>query len=313
MPDRPKRHHTVPQFYLERFSNDGILAAVNVQTGRQHGLNKINASAESNFYKVADHPEDAMYFERALGQSETAVSAVYRDIEDGRWPLPPDRRMLMADFLTLQFLRGQPHRAQISSVIDAILVRLREEDPARFAEVMALQGAPSPQIVGGPVPDQVSAAVHIHQITTLLPKLRPFIAGRPWVLTRFDEPSLFTSDEPIVPLSQPGVEQTEGLGVENAFALLHPISRTLGLAMYRPKPGEVRGLVDAVLDGKFDDLNVDPEMAGVFNATTATHAHRFLFVHPDDVRFVPEDIAGLSARGGRMTGAQLPAELFSRE
>ncbi len=52
-------------------------------------------------------------------------------------------------------------------------------------------------------------------------------------------------------------------------------------------------------------------MAGIFNTHTAIHAHRYIFVHPDDLHLVPNNVVHLSARGGRITGEQLPPHLLS--
>jgi hypothetical protein len=70
MSGKPKRHHTVPKFYLEGFADGKMLHAVNIQDGSEHNTNVVNATAESHFYRVPDHPTDPGAFEAALSEAE---------------------------------------------------------------------------------------------------------------------------------------------------------------------------------------------------------------------------------------------------
>jgi hypothetical protein len=202
--DNPKRHHTVPKFYLSGFADGKKLGAVNVRTGARHTTSVTDATGEVNFYTVRDHTTDPNGFEAALSQLEGVAAAVHRAIIEGQWPLAPADRAAFASFMTLQFLRVQSHRWQMQHAIAASLRDLAMNNPEEFDRVLALPGAPSREaIAGADLPSLVSPAVHIQQRSTMVPQLVEHILGRPWELVRFDSPSLLTSDEPLTRLANP--------------------------------------------------------------------------------------------------------------
>lgn len=313
MGDRPKRHHTVPQFYLRGFAAGERLEAVNVRTGAHHSTNVSDATVEANFYTVPDHSSDPSSFEAELSRIEDAVAPVYRSIVDGSWPLDPDHRALFAHYITLQFLRLPSHRTQMQNVLAADLRVLAYEDPKEFARIMDLPGAPrGVDFSVGDLPPLVSSAVHIEQIATLVPKLAGHVLGRPWELVRFDAPSLLTSDEPLTPLSNPREVQSVGLGLENSWALIFPLTRELALVMFRDPSGPLGDLVAAdIALGRFDFARVgDNESSRLFNQNSVMHAYRFVYHHPDDGHLVPADVSELSKRGGRINFDDLPDGLY---
>lgn len=314
--NNPKRHHTVPKFYLRGFAEGKKLGAVNVRTGARHTTSVADATVEVNFYTVRDHATDPNEFEATLSQMEGVAAAVHRAIVGGRWPLAPHDRAAFAAFMTLQFLRLRSHRWQMYHTIAADLRDLANNNPEEFDRILSLPGAPSREaIAGANLASLVSSAVHIQQITTMVPRLVEHLLGRPWELVRFESPSLLTSDEPITPLANPAEPQSVGLGLENSWALMFPLSREVGLLMFRDPMGF---LVDAVAEdiarGRFDTARCgDPESAHLFNTNTAMHAHMFAYHHPDDAHLMPEQVTELAKRGGRINLEDLPEGLLPAE
>jgi hypothetical protein len=306
----------VPRFYLSGFAKGKQLGAVNVRTGVRHTTSVADAAVEVNFYTVRDQATDSRGFEASLSQAESVAATVHRGILGGQWPLVPDDRAAFAAFMTLQFLRVQSHRWQMQHAIAADLRNLARINPEEFERILALPGAPSREaIAGADLSSLVSSAVHIQQIATMVPKLVEHLLRRPWELIRFESPSLITSDEPLTPLANPAEPQSVGLGLENSWALLFPMSRDAALIMFRDP---TRSFVDAVTEdialGRFDMARQGGrQSAQLFNMNTAMHAHMFAYHHPDDADLVPEQVTELAKRGGRINLADLPDGLLPAE
>jgi hypothetical protein len=312
MSGTPKRHHTVPKFYLENFANGKMLHAVNIRDGSEHDINVVNATAESHFYRVQDHPTDPGVFEAALSEAEGVAAGILRSITQGVWPLGANDRFAFAQFMTLQFLRLPSHRQQMHRAIAAILRELATDDPAEFDRILSLPGAPEGvDFANGEVPALVSSAAHIQQISTLAPALVRHLLDRPWELVEFDQPSLITSDEPLTPIPNPLESQNVGLGLENSWALLFPLTRELALVMFRtPIPLRLTPVDQEIVEGRFDSSREgDPASLRALNANTVMHAFRFVFHHPADAHLMPSNAIELAKRGGRINLDDLPEDL----
>lgn len=197
----------------------------------------------------------------------------------------------------------------------AIAANLRDlalNNPEEFDRVLALPGAPTREaIAGADLPSLLSPAVHIQQMSTLVPQLVEHVLGRPWELVRFEEPSLLTSDEPLTPLANPAEPQSVGLGLENSWALMFPLSRQMALFMFRdPMHSVIDFVTEDIALGRFDNARRgDPESAHLLNTNTVMHAHMFTYHHPDDANLVPEQVVELAKRGGRINLEDLPEAL----
>lgn len=312
MPDRPKRHHTVPKFHLRGFAAETRLEAVNVQTGVRHSTNVSDATAESNFYTVPEYLPDPTYFESALSKTEASAAALYRKIVSGVWPLERLDRAAFAEFMTLQFLRVQSHRIQMHNVIAAELRAIAESKPDEFRRILGLPGAPvGIDLVSRDLPLLVTSAVHVRQIDVLLPQLVGHLLRRPWEVVRFDKPSLLTSDEPLTPLPNPKEQQDVGLGLENSWVLVFPLTREIAILMFRdPMRSIIDDTAESIVHGDFDFSRIgDGESSRLFNMNTVMHAHRFVFHHPDDRHLLPDNVTELSKRGGRINFDDIPEGL----
>lgn len=313
MPDRPKRHHTVPKFHLRGFAARTRLEAVNVHTGVRHSTNISDATAESNFYTVQEYLPDPTYFESALSEVEASAAALYREIVGGTWPLEPPDRVAFAEFMTLQFLRVQSHRTQMHNVIAAELHALAEAEPDEFRRILALPGVPAGiDLDSGNLPSLISSAVHVRQINLLLPQLVGHLLRRPWEIVRFEHPSLLTSDEPLTPLPNPDEHQDVGLGLDNSWVLVFPLTRKIAILMFRDPMRSISDRTsETIVQGGFDFSRFgDGESSRLFNMNTVMHAHRFVFHHPDDRHLLPDNVTELSKRGGRINFNDIPDGLL---
>nr|WP_256041621.1 DUF4238 domain-containing protein [Cryobacterium sp. SO1] len=306
------RHHTVPRFYLAGFAEGKRLRAIDIATAKSFDTNTSDATIENHFYSIPNHPTNPSIFEDELAQVESEAAVILAAARRGEWPLNSDDRLVFAEFMTLQHLRGQDHRLQLHHVLATILRRLAEQDPTEFERIAKLPGAPAGLSTStSELPPLASSASHIQQIVTLLPQLMRFFLERTWTLVKFESPSLLTSDAPITPVPHPNSDQSVGLGLENARAMLFPLTRHAGLIMQSAGTLEsLAGLTDDIEAGRFDQVMPGDEVSRrMFNNNTVMHAHQRVYHHPDDGQLVPDDVTALSARGGRIDFENPPAGL----
>ncbi len=308
------QHHTVPRVYLQRFAKKRQLSVLDMPTGKEYLANVKDVTTRRHFYAVQGHPTNPNSFEDGLGSTEGRAARVLADVDAGVWPLPHDDRVQLAVFMTLQFLRGPDHRRQLAQLLNLEVNRLRGEDPEELTRLLSMRGAPPVLRPGEGLPESLVAEAHLHQISTMLPALTEHLLLRRWRLIRFEAPSLLTSDAPLTPVLDPREQdQSAGLGLENAYAILFPLTRTLGLQMYRVEPSVLAfpGVVEALVASEMDTAAPANEHSRAsFNTNTAMHADRILLVHPDDVAVVPRNYRRLRSLGGRIDFSDPPEELL---
>lgn len=305
MPGPPIGHHTVPRFYLTRFAHGKRLRAVNIRTRKTFGSNVDDATTVNHFYRLEDHAEPHL-FERELGQFETAASPLITAMINGEWPLTAQDREVFSEYLALQFLRGPDHRQQLHTFVAGVLAGLQSE--GQLDTVTQLKGVPPALDGSEPL---ISPNVHAQQIANLIPRLVPSFLSHSWNLVHFDEPSLITSDAPLTPVADPSLGEV-GLGIDNALALLFPLSRHDGLLM-----GSLRhlallpGAVEQAIKGNLDFKTVGDEAhRDLFNTHTVMHAHEHVYYHPNDAHLVPDNLDALARLGGRIDLSDLPPGLL---
>jgi len=116
-----RRHHTVPRFYLEGFSTAGRIVTVELPGDRRFTSSTKDASVWTGFYDLPGHPDGSDAFEKALSKIEDAAAAVFRQIvEEKVWPLAPADRQVLAEFVTVQVLRGPNERQRMEEIVATI-------------------------------------------------------------------------------------------------------------------------------------------------------------------------------------------------
>ena len=324
-PTPAKRHHHVPAFYLRGFADERDTITTVRLGGAEPFTTKVqNTAAENGFYAVPGHQEGPDVFERLLSSVEGDAAAVFRKLEAGTWPLEVEDRATLTSFIALQVTRGpeqrrnmQQMKARLAQIEVSIVGKDGLKDWAKkrsgvelddTAAKLVWEQAMRPE---GP-PVKVSALDHIQQMAELVEALVPYIAGRPWTLVSFDSRSLITSDTPVVLI--PYAEQDEdesfprGIGFMNAWGITYPVTRKLGLLMSDPMVlADSVSLAD-VARGMFDHAQLGTaQYERFFNLNTATNASLSLFHHPDDARFVPDELPDPDPVTMRMSGGPLPS------
>lgn len=297
-----KLHHTVPQFYLRGFANDAErITTVRLPGDRRYTSRIKNTAATNHFYSIDGHPDGTDVFETALSEMEGAAAAVLRVIEGGTWPLSEKQRGTLGTFMAVQSVRGPDHRRSmqyIAAQMAKLEVRVSggeniqqwakrtygvelDDDEAKSVWQQATQ--PS-----GP-PITISPRQHIAQMVNTAVKLLPSILGRPWTLSRFSRRSLITCDSPVGLISAEGSEPWQGVGFATAWGITFPLTRKLGLLMGDVKPMiEFHYPVEKVRAGRLDSVESGTTATEkCINESTVRSASEYVYLHPDDVSFVP--------------------------
>ena len=295
------QHHTVPQMYFEGFADGLTMTAVNVRTSKVHGISIKDATTQRYFYSPS-RTEDPNVFEDTLSPLEGRAKGLLNIIDGGRWPLTPEDRATFAAYLALQFMRGPDHRRQLHQAMNAVVRQLADTDPDELARLMELRGAPDGLgFLTEGLEESQAIDGHLIQMSTGLAEVAYLFVIRRWRLVRFDEPALITSDAPVTPMPDPMSADDSPLGLENAYALLFPLNRRLGLQMFRPRPEHFRpGVLEEVIGG-VHDASIPGRLhhQGEFNLRTVMNASERVFHHPADAALVPEQFAALAQLGGR--------------
>lgn len=309
-----KLHHYVPQGYLRGFANERErLTALPLDRSRQTFTALVkNVAARTHFHTIpgAEEPDG---FEKILGVVEGEAVDIIRRMESGEFPLCEEDRMSLSFYLALQAVRGPDTRETIER-LQAKFVRVEvgaggrrnvkswikknlgfdatEEQAQRIWDEATQPG-------GRPI--TISVRRHINHMVETAEELAKYFVTRPWSLVSFDRRSLITCDAPVSLIRNPNDEDPwSGVGFATAWGISVPITRKLGLLMSDPmimienfEAGDprIQKVRAAVLGGSVDRIEVGTTgMEKLFNEHTAESAREYIYYHPEDQRFVPDDL-----------------------
>lgn len=281
-----RRHHVVPNFYLKRFADSKKkITRVPLGGGEVKTIPTKDATVRTDFYRV-DHPElppDAL--EDALAEIEASVAPAFvRVVDQAVWPPIDEDRKLLARFVALQYLRSQATRSAGEEIIRSMgKLEVGTASTEQLREMLELSedisGEGVEEIRRGMLETADTFTVdrhsHLRFILESLEGLTNLVLGRaPWLLFRWEDAAVGTSDTPVVIEStgDAGFHSDAGFGV--APGLMLPVSRHACLSL-----GKVGGAgEDAIVDGHSEVLRLA-------NQWTLYNARREAFHHPDDLPF----------------------------
>lgn len=281
-------------------------------------MSTSDATVRKNFYSLEGYPGGDDAFEEELSRIEGEASPVIRKALEGTWPLAPEDRAILVDFLAFQFLRGPDTRTKMDQIHGTVLSKVvRQMGVAGLRDMLSNSGKPATeetlsrlihqasQMKGIPV--QTTPAGHINQILDLVPELLPFIELRPWTLVKFNDGNrLLTCDTPVSLAPHPkSARGFYSVGVMTARGITFPLTREVGLLLGNPQPlfekaadwQSLEELRNEIASGDYD--NEQPgstTRARFFNSHTIDNARSWIFYHPQDGSLIPEDLSGLRDR-----------------
>jgi hypothetical protein len=250
----PRKHHIVPESYLERWSEQNKIRVTEVDTNHTYLTSPGRAARVTDYYRVESEDIDPelvppLFFEVFFSMTEGTGKQVIDELVGTGDPdtLDPDLRATFAYYMALQHTRGQTYRAQhrkhandlfqtiyrdtTEASVRALLLRNNKEEPTNEA-VQELSQAIA-DLQDGSLVVEPQAAATVGQAVKSAMAIGGYLYARKWVLYR-TAPVLLTCDEPVVLVGGPGLPRGERAGVGNAAVVLFPLAPDALLAMFRP-------------------------------------------------------------------------------
>jgi hypothetical protein len=280
----PKLHHTVPQFYLERFAVDGNVELVRRDDfGKSFLISVPKALAENYFYSIdTDEGRDPLGETLIANNIETpAAEAIRRVFDNGRSVAAPGPRETISAFLAFQYVRGPRTRhalveqykataSKVASMATPSLVmkgaRARGREMTEQEAVDAAEFARSGKYT---IEVHRQANLHLQMALPAVQAVAPFFYERAWRVLEFEEPCLITSDEPVALVGSDPRTPGDAGGLKTAPQVVFPIDPRRALVMIRPDLSSEEGRFPAV-----------PAQADIINRNVAFAGHRFLVRKP---------------------------------
>jgi hypothetical protein len=282
---QPKLHHLVPQFYLERFAENGKVEAVDRDNfSKFFPVTPRNVLAENHFYAIETDDGRDLTIEKLFANhvEGPAANAFERLVDQGRPVAAPGSRAPISLFLAFQFVRGRRIRDMLVEHQKEVIRRaITMASPGAVRKVLQEQGTEiseedAAEIVefarDGQYELVVERAANLHLSTSLSAALEiaPLLEARAWQLVEFDEPALLTCDEPVILVGRdprsPG--DTPG-GFAMAREIVFPTDPHHALILVNPDQGVAHGRARA-----------GQKQAEIINRHVAFNAHRFIVRRP---------------------------------
>jgi hypothetical protein len=283
----PKRHHTVPRFYLERFSVDGQVELVDRSDfGKSFLIHIERALAENRFYSIETDeggwdPEAEKFL--ATYVDAPASSAIRRMFDEGRPLNAPGPREIISMFLAFQSVRGARERHALVEHAKAVQRKMasmatpelvlryaRERGDEEMTEEEAADTAEFARAGEYTIKINREASLHLGAALPIIQHLAPMFFARSWQVLEFPEPWLVTSDEPVALVgADPDAPGSAG-GFPLAREIVFPIDPQRALIMVRPD----------LADQQTRAINMGARQAQVINQHVAFNAHRFIVRKP---------------------------------
>jgi Protein of unknown function (DUF4238) len=281
-----KRHHYVPQFYLNYFCSEGASTLWVYEKGsaRPRSQTPYNTAVEGGLYALTVDGRKDDLVERNLSEIESVTKPILdRWQQHGALPLP-EEIMIVVQFLALLHVRVPRMIATIEEAMEITAIEgtklFAERQPDVIREIV--RSRPPAQGIDAPTPEEfldsirnlekhfkvvVNREASVAESFKLAPRLVRELHEMEWWLC--DAPPgkfLITSDTPLcayVPTSETKGIFGSGLGLKNV-ELSFPISPRVCLLLHRHGGGERRGRFTS-------------NIVRCMNARMVTTAERFVF------------------------------------
>ena len=308
----PRRHHYVPQFYLERFADtQRRLGAFDRQLEQTMKTSAKNVAVERDFYRLPDSTElPPRALEDLLSAQESAAAEAIRETADSG-SVREAHREILAMHMVVQMRRTRQHRNFMKESAEYIgnlqaqvnLNQLLEED--EFEDEAERESAERylAQFTSGELhvtaDDKSLGGMILDRLEQLVPIL---LTGWNWIVVGINRPEFVTSDSPLCMLGEPAPgSPARGVGLETALEHWFPLDPKHALVLSR----------DHSLPSYIEDISNGHIRA--INLRLALESERWTFFHPRNKsvhkfqlpREAPrfkEETLGHRERGDGMTG-----------
>jgi Protein of unknown function (DUF4238) len=247
-------HHRIPQFYLKRFSGKaGKLQVVDPSTGATQLLLPKEAFAEEGYYtgRLGDDQEPLALVEVLYESIEVAAAPAIRRLTKGVSPaeLSLDELGKIAEFMAAQMTRGESFKRTTDDWIDEVsktmlkmkaahagdawpefLKSLGESEDLMTAEEF-VESIDKGSFTVRPSPEQL-----LNLRLVAVEEMAAIFAQMSWHCIRFDDPCLFTSEEPVTYWREPSPgSEFLGIGAATTDEVRIALSPRLALVLVHPR------------------------------------------------------------------------------
>jgi hypothetical protein len=247
----PRKHHLVPRFYLNRWSEQGKVRVTDLDNRRTFTPSPENAARRTDFYRLEDgtfQSGSPVAWEAFLSVLEGRVSTTTEALIDGSSSLS---NLSLAEldelvwFLATQYTRGMSFRRGLKwhlvqshlvkyeiSGDEALRRRLAEAGYEISGENVARMRQQLDEMRADPGKLPMLTAMKVQQSADAAKQIYPHLADRLPVVYRTPR-RLVTCDEPVVALDEDMSASVGQFGVKNAPIIVYPLAPDMLLALFR--------------------------------------------------------------------------------
>lgn len=246
--NRPRRHHVVPRFYLNRWGGESERLAVRRRTGHSFVAGTHNVAVESGFYDIVE-PSGTVStaVEVWLGRVEHAAADVLAAIETTGEPprTGTQARRALAEFLALQFTRT-PEQRERTLFPERVRTWLDGRDLTRdlmheYLRDVHLRFEPAADEIEGAFsfvavalndPDGMTDTDAVDLMVRSAQNVAPAIEGLHWSIEHDRRGRFISSDTPLTLWRPPSPRDSfEGIGVVTATEIRFPLDPWIQLVL----------------------------------------------------------------------------------
>ncbi|MDI6023154.1 DUF4238 domain-containing protein [Leucobacter sp. UT-8R-CII-1-4] len=296
----------MPRMLLRGFATDkDLICAVRLPGDTTFTATTKSVAAKKHLYSVDAVGQAPDAFEKILSEVEGDASRIIRQVIEGRTRLTEEDRNGLAFFIALQAARGPEMKRSMEHVAsEALRMQIGAGGkPALRRRIAESQGREATDAEVDALWDRVmepgatlvsmTNLKFVKQIVMTAEQLLPYISGRPWTVHRFEQRSLIVSDSPVGLIPHPDDDDDPwgGTGFMTAWGITFPLSRKVGILMSDPMVFADLVPVERVRAGHFDQtMQGTAAVEKLFNEMTVRGAREWIYHHPDDAKFVPDDL-----------------------
>ena len=255
------RHHYLPKMYLKGFTEKGRISVWQRASGEVRASTPNNVANVRGFYTFTGKDgKKSDEIEKLLADMEGYVKTVIANVNSLFPPaITGNYKFALAQYIAFQHVRTPAHRKELEQSADMIMkMQVRPNLQSREQIVKQLE-----RIGREPTEEAIKQLEDVyndpHSVEVVpskesvmklqlgqLPLLTQILMHRVWHIVTFEQPSLVTSDSPV--LLMPDQDQPyhwmRGTGFANAKEIWFPLSSTRMLVLARQdykKPRFIRG------------------------------------------------------------------------
>lgn len=258
-------HHYVPRFYLSYFGNRGKVSVWLKQTNAvRENQNPAKVARARQFYSFTDDRGDVFTrIEEIMADLEGNTREVVESLNSNKAWAPPGHREVLANFVALQHTRLPRQRKIIEKTVDLLtklqlrLLMTTDEFTNKMASADKKEREIFDELKNSKVEDYkfVGTPTKGSAIKIAMESAVPIyeaIKERPWLLVKFKEPCLITSDDPVILLPRKNKSPLEGVGFKTAEEIWFPLTAKMLLVMGPESPNDWNESIP-ILDESQDD------------------------------------------------------------